>query len=177
MSESNGEVVHVPQGGTIKSTEGDLSWSMQESMITSLDLSNNRHARMFVRATSAEIPALADSIDTQINVEHAIAHGVILYDDKTKSHSNAIRLVLIEADGSMLQCVSKGAWDSLRKITLVYGPLPWKGGKPLIARSVKARQVGRRFFFELPSEDCEDGEVVAVDCESTKARRKVPKEK
>lgn len=127
-----------------------LSFDMANQFVTSLDLSTDAGRYNYVRATNGELDKLSDSIGQEIVVEDALAHEVQIVKDEDGEVVNAIRLVLFSPDGSAYQCVSKGAWDSLRRLCVLFGPLPWKGGRSLVVRQKNTGRGRRIFTFELP---------------------------
>ena len=127
-----------------------MSFDMSSQFVTSLDLKTDQGKYNYVRATNGDLEKLADRIGQEIEVEDAFAHEVQIVKEDTGEVISAIRLVLFSPDGSAYQCVSRGAWDSLRRLCVLFGPLPWKGGRSLVVRQKNTGRGRRIFTFELP---------------------------
>lgn len=81
-----------------------------------------------------------------INLVHVVAQAVTLVDDKTGVATDAIRAILLDANGSAYAAVSDGLMGSLRDVFGIMGqPSTWV--EPLPIRVVEKRgRSGFRFF-------------------------------
>lgn len=94
-----------------------------------------------------------ECVDEVLLIEHILCHVVELSDPVSGEVTMAVRTVLIGVGGSTAAFVSKGVWDSLQTVARVYGPPPWKGGRPLRV----FRQQTRRKFHVLLLEPVSEG--------------------
>lgn len=138
------EISTLPQNA-----DAMLTFSPSGGFATSLDLKSERGKELYVIAMNGSPDRLADIIGTTIDVTDAIAHQVVLAPKEDGEIVTAVRLVVFDADGEAWQCVSQGAFESLRRLTILYGPLPWPKGVPL---TVSQKSIGKKrmFYFDIP---------------------------
>lgn len=138
----------------------ELTFAPEGRQVTSLDLSSPRGKRLFVNAMNAECRKISEFIGETINVCDALAHEVTLVSERNGEVSVCIRLVVIDTDGVCYQCVSTGAWESLRRLTVMTGPLPWPDGVPLVPRQRNTSGGRRMFYFDFHTDDEVENENV-----------------
>jgi hypothetical protein len=84
--------------------------------------------------------ALSDHLGEVIEVTDMVAHPITLEDDQTKEKINAMRVVLLTADGVGYHSVSGGVVSSLQKIIGIVGQAPWNPGLQVVPVEVKTRK-------------------------------------
>lgn len=89
---------------------------------------------------------IADNLDTVIRLSHVVTQAVTISDDKTGEMTDAVRVILIDADGVSYAAVSEGLMGSLRDVFGIMGhPTTWP--EPLPIKVVEKRgRSGYRFM-------------------------------
>ncbi|MFE5263162.1 hypothetical protein, partial [Streptomyces coelicoflavus] len=84
---------------------------------------------------------LSDHIGEVIEITDMVAHAVELEDEVTKETIQAMRVVLLTADGQGYHSVSQGVASSLQRIIGIVGQGPWTD-EPLkvVPKEVKTRR-------------------------------------
>jgi hypothetical protein len=82
-----------------------------------------QRAELFARMQAKGTP-LSEMIGKRIQVQHVIAHGVEIADEKTGEITEQPRIVLVTPDGTSYQCVSWGILKSLKTLVQMIGTNP-----------------------------------------------------
>lgn len=130
-----------------------LTFAPEGRQVSSLDMATKRGQKLWVRAMNSECNKLSDYLDRPINVVDAVAHEVALVSERSGEVQVCIRLVVVDSDNECYQCVSTGAWESLRRICVMLGHLPWPEGNVLIPRQRSLSGGKRMFYFDLNAGD------------------------
>jgi hypothetical protein len=90
---------------------------------------------------------VADSLGTVINLVNIVAQAVTVNDAATGDEVDAVRVILIDADGAAYAAVSDGIMGSLRDIFAVLGePSTWSAPLPVTVTENKGSIAGRKYF-------------------------------
>ncbi len=114
-----------------------------------LDTRENK-VKVFRALQGQDFPA-DEMIGEVIDLADAVIHKVQLPDQKTGELRACQRTVLISADGSRIGSVSEGLVNSLRALTILFGPLPWKPAQKVCIREQKSRG-GLKYYLLEPVE-------------------------
>ena len=156
MTTENQTLVKADQGSLVPVTGGANVVSAQEffretplNVFTSFDVTSEdgKIAIMSLMQSGTSAP-IADLLNTEISVEHVLAHTVTLRDEDDKEVL-ADRIVLIDPDGNAFSAVSGGIRRSLQVLVALWGLPPWKPARTLKAVGVKTR-AGWRTFNLVP---------------------------
>jgi hypothetical protein len=101
--------------------------------------------------TNAE--PLADHLDETINLRNVIVQATEITDAVTGIPRDALRIILIDADGSAYAAVSDGLYRSLENIFGMLGmPAAWENPLPIKVVEVRGRNGFRFFTVRIVSE-------------------------
>jgi hypothetical protein len=90
---------------------------------------------------------VADALGTVINLENIVAQAVTINDAATGGEIDAVRVILVDADGSAYAAVSDGIMGSLRDIFAVLGePSTWSAPLPVTVTENAGSIKGRKYF-------------------------------
>lgn len=104
---------------------------------TSLPLDTDQGKALVLAARLNKLPELREGVGRRVNLAHVLMHPAEKHDDKTGETIDLLRMVLIDADGSMHECYATGVSKALRVLFQTFGPPPWPKGLPLTVRQVK----------------------------------------
>ena len=94
--------------------------------------------------TNAE--PVADHLDKTINLVHCVFQAVTINDANTGGEVEAVRTILLDADGSAYAAISDGLMGSLRDVFGIMGqPAEWPEPLPVQVQE-KRSNAGRRFM-------------------------------
>lgn len=90
---------------------------------------------------------IADDLGTVINLENIVAQAVTVNDAATGDEVDAVRVILIDADGTAYAAVSDGIMGSLRDIFAVLGePSTWAAPLPVTVTENQGSIKGRKYY-------------------------------
>jgi hypothetical protein len=122
---------------SLKSGEGIFS------TITGTDMESKKS---ILNALTNATP-VSESLGTVINLRNIIVQAVTVNDAATGSPVDAVRIVLIDENGSSYACVSDGVMNSLRDIFAIMGdPSTWSEALPVAVKEAKGSVAGRKYF-------------------------------
>lgn len=109
------------------------------------------------RATSIKIynainsseNSLSDHLGEVLEITDMVAHPIELEDDVTKEKIQAMRVVLLTADGVGYHSVSGGVVSSLQKIIGIVGQAPWNEPLQVSPVEVKTRKGFKTLTLKL----------------------------
>jgi len=84
--------------------------------------------------------SLADHVGEVIEITDMVAHPITLQDEVTKEDVQAMRVVLLTADGVGYHAVSGGVVSSLQKLIGVVGQAPWTPALKVVPVEQKTRK-------------------------------------
>jgi hypothetical protein len=84
--------------------------------------------------------SLSDHLGEVIEITDMVAHPIELEDDQTKETIQAMRVVLLTAEGIGYHSVSGGVVSSLQKIIGIVGQAPWGPALKVVPVEVKTRK-------------------------------------
>ena len=114
-----------------------------------------------------ESRSLKDAVNIPLRITDIVAHSVEMADTITGEVIEGVRIVLVDADGTLYSCVSKGIQKSVQLIMAAYGMPPWSGGLRLVAKLVQTR-LGRTTMKLVPLP--EESSDIAPDGDRRRAR-------
>lgn len=115
---------------------------------TSLDFSKPGVRSVMLEALQNCDARITEHIGEPIDVRDYFIHDVECKDRKTGEIRQAERMVLIDANGMLHECVSETLISSLRNIASLYGRFPWNEPKTLIPRMKRKGELSI-YFFEV----------------------------
>lgn len=90
---------------------------------------------------------LNESIGVVINLTNIVAQAVTVNDAATGEEVDAVRVILMDVDGSSYAAVSDGIMGSLRDIFAILGdPSTWTEPLPVVATANQGSIKGRKYF-------------------------------
>lgn len=124
VSAFNPAIFEQPQQAVYSSIQGD-----------------DRATRIKVfNAVNASDNALGDHLGEPISITDMVAHPIELTDEITGKPVQAMRVVLLDAEGNGYHSVSQGVVSSLQKIMGIVGQAPWTPALEVIPVEVKTRK-------------------------------------
>lgn len=129
---------------------------VKEDLVTTLDPSifENTNQALFSsikvedRATQIKVfnaingaeNSLSDHLGEVLEIQDMVAHPITLQDEVTKEDVQAMRVVLLTADGVGYHAVSGGVVSSLQKLIGVVGQAPWTPALKVVPIEQKTRK-------------------------------------
>ncbi|MFE2406692.1 hypothetical protein [Streptomyces rubiginosohelvolus] len=112
-----------------------------QQMFSTIQATDRKSSIKLYNAVSNAEHSLSDHIGEVIEITDMVAHAVELEDEVTKETIQAMRVVLLTADGQGYHSVSKGVASSLQIIIGIVGQGPWTD-EPLkvVPKEVKTRR-------------------------------------
>ncbi|MFE3968279.1 hypothetical protein [Streptomyces cyaneofuscatus] len=112
-----------------------------QQMFSTIQATDRKSSIKLYNAVSNAEHSLSDHIGEVIEITDMVAHAVELEDEVTKETIQAMRVVLLTADGQGYHSVSQGVASSLQRIIGIVGQGPWTD-EPLkvVPKEVKTRR-------------------------------------
>lgn len=89
---------------------------------------------------------VADHLDETIALKDVIVQATTMVDEKTGEERDALRTILIDAEGTSYAAMSDGLFKALQNIFAIMGnPNSWDAPLPIVVTEIKGRK-GYRFF-------------------------------
>ncbi|AUS18864.1 MULTISPECIES: hypothetical protein [Bacillus amyloliquefaciens group] len=112
-----------------------------QQMFSTIQATDRKSSIKLYNAVSNAEHSLSDHIGEVIEITDMVAHAVELEDEVTKETIQAMRVVLLTADGQGYHSVSQGVASSLQRIIGIVGHGPWTD-EPLkvVPKEVKTRR-------------------------------------
>lgn len=112
----------------------------QQAVFSSIQ-GDDRETRIKVfNAVNASENALSDHLGEPLAITDMVAHPIELTDEITGKPVQAMRVVLLDAEGNGYHSVSQGVVSSLQKIMGIVGQAPWTPALEVIPVEVKTRK-------------------------------------
>lgn len=133
------------KGGTSSVIERMAMLASGSGVVTTMKGDSLEARKATLNAVTNAEP-ISDHLGETINLVHVVAQAVVIVDDKTSEATDAIRAILLDANGNAFAATSDGLMGSLRDIFGIMGqPDTWV--EPLPIRVVEKRgRSGFRFY-------------------------------
>lgn len=122
---------------TIQETSLASTLTGAVSSYTSLKADTSKDKKILFNVMNTPQFRLSDCINTTIKVTDVYCEMVDVVNEETGEMSNMPRVVLVDKDGNGYQAVSKGVFNALKKIFMVFGEPHWEGGIDLKIKQIK----------------------------------------
>ena len=114
---------------------------------SSLKPQTNGEKAILFQAIDGDCKSFNDLVGQQINVIHVVMRPATTTDDETGEVRDGTRIVLIDDKGQCYAGMSEGVLNSLRSLSMAFGPPPWAPPMPVNFRQIPLN--GNRRMFKL----------------------------
>jgi hypothetical protein len=122
----------------------------QQHVTTSLDLKTGDGRRQMIKCLQDCDARLTDQVNTVISIKDFLAHNVSIRMEADGEYIEAVRLVVIDANGTRYECVSTGLLKSLGHLLFLYGDPPWEAPVKVTVRTKRNKE--RNIYWFEPVE-------------------------
>jgi hypothetical protein len=144
---SNSELANVSDIAGVGNKAVEQIGTLREgSAILSTMNGDTREGKIGTLNAVTNAEPLSDHLGETINLVHCVFQAISLTDETTGVVSDAVRTILIDADGASYAAVSAGLFGSLRDIFGILGqPATWDQPLSIVVSEQKGRK-GYKFF-------------------------------
>lgn len=128
---------------SIITRQEEINQSVQGSFCSFVAETDEQKASLYKAMTSPD-RKMSDFINQKINAVDVFVEQVEITDDETGEVAVLPRVVIFDQDGTTYSATSRGIFNALKRLFLVYGMPHWEKPIPLIIKQTTAKN--RKFM-------------------------------
>lgn len=149
IKENENEVLEVATVDVAVNMSPAMFENTQTAMFSSITGTDRATTVKVYNAINSSDNPISDNLGSVLEITDMVAHAIELEDEITKEKVQAMRVVLLTADGTSYHSVSQGVVSSLQKIIGIVGPAPWKPALKVVPVEVKTRKGFKTLTLQL----------------------------